>query len=34
MAALESPEPSTDLMQRLMGVSSFLPSRAKRSVRC
>jgi len=23
MAALESPEPSTDLMQRLMGVSSF-----------
>ncbi|GAB2671755.1 anti-sigma factor family protein [Kribbella swartbergensis] len=25
MAALESPEPSTDLMQRLMGVSSFSP---------
>jgi anti-sigma factor RsiW len=25
IAALESPEPSTDLMQRLMGVSSFSP---------
>ncbi|TDD13372.1 zf-HC2 domain-containing protein [Kribbella turkmenica] len=25
MAALETPEPSTDLMQRLMGVSSFSP---------
>jgi hypothetical protein len=25
MAALEPPEPSTDLMQRLMGVSSFSP---------
>nr|WP_202886376.1 zf-HC2 domain-containing protein [Kribbella sandramycini] len=25
MAALEAPEPSTDLMQRLMGVSSFSP---------
>jgi anti-sigma factor RsiW len=25
MAALESPDPSTDLMQRLMGVSSFSP---------